>query len=120
MMEAEKSLTKNREGLKSSEEINDSDFKGYNLDEIKYQRALLALRKEFAKEKVMEDLAAIRKRLPFQGGNSDNKGGLRLPGAKGVLGRVMGGLGYVDYFILGFSVINAGRKIFSFFRKNKK
>lgn len=92
-------------------------FKGYDLEELRYQRAVLALKKEFAKEKVMADIADIRKRLPF---SKDNTSRLSLPGAKGILGKVLGGLGYVDYFLLGFSVINTGRKVFSFFRKGKK
>ena len=92
------------------------EFKGYDLDELRYQRAILALKKEFAKEKVMADLDEIKKRLPFRN-NGEQKMG--FPIARGILGKVFSGLGYVDYFLLGFSVISTGRKIFSFFRKKK-
>ena len=111
-----KSEEKKETKIKAGDE-NSLDFKGYNLEEIRYQRAIVALKKEFAKEKMMADISEIKKRLPFQKENKQT--GVGFPLAKGLVGKALSGLGYVDYFLLGFSVISTGKKIFSFFRKKK-
>lgn len=92
-------------------------FKGYNLEQLRYQRAVVALKKEFAKEKMKEGLSSLKGNLPFQ---KKKKSSNAVPVAKSFLSKVVGGLSYVDYVIMGFSVINTGKKIFSFFRKKKK
>lgn len=115
-MKEEKNLTPIKNEGKSVKPHHTAEFKGYDLDELRYQRAVVALKKEFAKEKVMADVADIKKRLPF---NKSHDSKMGFPMAKGVLGKVFSGLNYVDYFLLGFSVINTGRKVFSFFRKKK-
>lgn len=92
------------------------EFKGYTLDELRYQRALVLLKREFLKEKAMEEVKEVRKRIPVINGKSP----LDSMSPTGILGRVVRGLNYADYLMLGFSVFNAGRKVISMFRKKKK
>lgn len=92
-------------------------FTGYTLADLRYQRALIALKKEFSKSKTLSSASKVKKRNPFTG---DGKS-FSLPGrVGGIASRLIGGLNYVDYAMLGFSLFNSGRKIFSFFRRHRK
>ncbi len=89
------------------------DFKGYNLDDIRYRRAVLALKKEFARQKVAEDVYNIRNWRPFEQSGKGKKTSKALGMAK----KLMGGLNYLDYAMLGFSVFSSVRKVLGFFKK---
>lgn len=93
----------------------EAEFAGYTLDEIKYQRALLLMRREHAKETFLEAAADLKKRMPF--GEDGPKGSVVT---KGVLGKVAGSLNYLDYLLIGASFFSAGRKIISIFRKFRR
>lgn len=94
----------------------DSDFKGYTLDELRYQRAFVALQKEFCKAKLLRSVGSFSKMNPFA-----RKGpSLEAAGKFGpVLSKVMKGFGYLDYVMIGFSVFNSVRKFTSFFRRKR-
>lgn len=94
----------------------EKEFKGYTLDELKYQRALLLLKREFLKEKALGNVHNLKERIPMLNGKSP----LNNISPMGLVGRVAKGLNYADYLMLGFSIFNAGRKVFSLFRKKKK
>lgn len=94
---------------------HESEFKGYTLSELKYQRALLLLKKEFLREKACEQLADVKKRIPLLNGQS----GLSKMSSSGIVGRVMRGLNFADYLMLGFSMFNVGKKAVSLFRRKK-
>lgn len=94
----------------------EEDFKGYTLEELRYQRALLLLKREFLKEKAVKETKAVKARIPMLNGKSP----LASMSPQGILGRVAKGLNYADYLMLGFSIFSAGRKMFSLFRKKKK
>ena len=98
------------------EDTGESEFKGYTLEELRYQRALLLLKREFLKEKALKETKAIKERIPVINGKSplSNVSPLNLAG------RVVRGLNYADYLMLGFSVFNVGKKVFSLFKKRKK
>ncbi|MDE6290841.1 MAG: hypothetical protein K2M16_04855, partial [Muribaculaceae bacterium] len=40
-------------------------FDGFTLDEIRHHRALIAVRKEFAKVKILEQVDTLKDRNPF-------------------------------------------------------
>lgn len=88
-------------------------FKGYTINEIRYQRALAALQRQFAKEKIISQATRIRKRGLF--GTSEKKGVMAKAG--GVASKMLTGLNYVDYALIGFSVFGTLRKVFKLFRK---
>lgn len=91
-------------------------FTGFTLDEIRHMRALIAVKKEFAKARLIEDVDLLKERNPFAEGSS-----LKAAGRIGTLPlKIMKGLNYTDYIMLGFSAFGSIRKIFSLFRKNKK
>ena len=92
------------------------DFKGYTLEEVRYQRALLLLKKEFLREKALGEISEVKSRIPLLNGKST----LGSLSSKSMIGRVLKGLNYADYLMLGFSIFNAGKKVLSFMRKKKK
>lgn len=104
---------------KAAEEITQSEskFKGYTLEELKYQRALVALQKEFCRSRLMRNVGNLQKSNPL----SPSAAASTLPGKVGfIASKVFSGLNYLDYAMLGFSVFGAARKIFSIFRRNKR
>lgn len=91
-------------------------FNGFTLDEIRHHRALLAVRKEFAKAKILEDVDKLKDRNPFA-----PDGSLKAATRLGSLPmKIMRGLNYTDYIMLGLSAFGTARKMFSFFKKKKK
>lgn len=98
-----------------SEAPEEKKFRGYTLNEIRYQRALAALQREFAKEKIFTQANRIRKRGVF--GTGDKQGVMAKAG--GIASKVLTGFNYVDYAMIGFSAFTTLRKVFKFFRKKK-
>lgn len=91
-------------------------FNGFTLDEIRHQRALIAVKKEFAKAKILEDLDKLKDRNPFA-----PDGTLKAAARLGNIPmKIMRGLSYTDYIMMGISAIGTVRKALSFFKKKKK
>lgn len=86
--------------------------KGYTLDELRYQLALSTLKKEFCKEKIIDTCHDAIDGAPWKG-----NGGNGIPSS--LMGKLLKGLSYADYFMVGFSVFKTARSVFSFFRKKK-
>ncbi len=97
-------------------EVHHKEFKGYSLEELRYQRALIALRKDFCVAKIAENFDTIRKRGIF-GGSGETKRG---PMVGSIAKKVISGLGYLDYVMIGVSLFGTGKKVFNFFRGRKK
>lgn len=110
--------------------MSKKNFKGYTMEELRYQRALAALRKEFCKSKVSQSVKELRK--PF----GDSKAAKALPSfgtivskvpaltsaggiGKTVLKTVTGRLKPWDYVVLGISMIPPTVRMFKKFRKKK-
>ncbi len=95
----------------------ENSFKGYTLEELRYQRALVTLRKEFCKAKLIKNVDRLRKTNPF----SPSSAAESLPAkSKFVVTKLLTGLNYLDYAVLGFSIFNSVRKVTSIFRRKKK
>jgi len=104
---------------KSADEItrNESNFKGYTLEELKYQRALVTLQKEFCRTKLMRHVGNIQKSNPLSPSSAVSS----LPGKVGfVASKVFSSLNYLDYAMLGFSLFGIVRKVTSVFRRKKR
>lgn len=91
------------------------EFRGYSIEELRYQRALIALRKEFCKSKMIHNANRIRKH-GFFGRNGTTS---RVAHVGGLASKIVSGLGYLDYVMIGMSLFGTGRKIFRFFRRKK-
>ncbi len=92
------------------------EFHGYTLDEIRHNRALIAVRKEFAKAKIVEELNGLKDRNPFA-----PDGTLKAASRLGSIPmKIVKGLNYTDYVMLGISAFGTMKKVFSLFRKKKK
>ncbi len=106
----------NKKKIVSSNPHNDPGFKGYTMAELRYQRALLALKREYCKENIMETAVKIHHDSPF---SSDGQKSL-MKNVGGVASKVIGGLNYVDYLLIGFSAFSSIRKVLHFFKRGKK
>lgn len=92
------------------------EFGGYTLDEIRHRRALIAVRKEFAKEKMLQEVEKLKDRNPFA-----PDGSLKAAARLGSIPmKIVKGLNYTDYIMMGISAFGTMKKLFSFFRKKKK
>lgn len=91
----------------------EEDFKGYTMEELKYQRALLALKKEYLKEKALHTVAAVKEEIPVLNGQSAISG-LQ---SKGLLGKIFKTLSFADYLLLGVQGLRIGRKIGTMFKR---
>ncbi|MDE7418637.1 MAG: hypothetical protein K2N35_00275 [Muribaculaceae bacterium] len=95
---------------------NSLEFNGFTLDEIRHYRALVAVRKEFAKAKIFEQVDALKDRNPFA-----PDGTLKAASRLGPIPmKIIKGLNYTDYIMLGISAFGTLKKVFSVFRKKKK
>ena len=91
------------------------EFNGFTLDEIRHHRALIAIRKEFAKAKILEEVNGLKDKNPFA-----SDGTLKAASRLGTIPmKIMKGLNYTDYILMGMSAFGTARKVFSFFRKKK-
>lgn len=87
---------------------------GYTLDELHYQLALTTLQKEFCKEKLMNTCNTALSKAPW----NKKSGSGKFPSA--IVGSLMKGFSYADYFMMGFSVFKTAKNVFSFFKRKKK
>lgn len=99
-------------------EMNPSDvaeFKGYTIDELRYQRALVMFKKEFCKEKLSDSLNNLKTLSPLKHSNGNNG---RLFSKSGIISKIFKSLDYVDYAMMGYSIFKSIKKFSSKF-KNK-
>lgn len=75
-----------------------NEWKGYDIDELRYVRAYTAARLELNRERVTTRLENIR------------KNGLKPGVPKNVFGKVLGAFSYIDIALLAW---RAGRRVFS-------
>lgn len=94
----------------------ENKFKGYTIEEIRFQRALVAMEADFCKAKLLKSWTNIQKVNPLS-----QASGSSLPVKAGSIAlKLINGLNYMDYVLLGFSVFTGIRKFLSFFKGKKK
>ena len=104
---------------KSKAAITDKKaFKGYTIEELRYQRALVALQKEFCKSKVLHKVEKIKHRKLF-GDDSSSKGS-KFFKMGSMASKIFTGLNYLDYAMIGMSLFGSGKKIYKFIKGKKK
>ena len=93
-----------------------AETKGLTISDIRRRRAVVLLQKEYCKEKMQFNLLKLKNTSPFSKGYQGGKGkGKSKPVA--ILQKVVGGMNYLDYALIGFSIFGQVRKLFKFFRK---
>ena len=81
----------------------DDNWKGYTLDELRYQRAFALAHLEIEKERITSGLKQMYQSSPMGSG-------------KGLVSKMIGGLNYVDYAVLAFRF---GKRIYRIFKKKR-
>lgn len=83
-------------------------FKGYTMEELRYQRAMMALRKEFCKEKVKESIIKIK---PGNRGDHEKSNGTSKFALAGrIASKLLTNLNTLDYVLLGMSLFGTAKK----------
>ncbi len=95
--------------------VKEDEFKGYSIEELRYKRAMITLKKEFHKAKILHELDQIKEHSIFGG----TRGG-KLTKTGTVVTKLLSGLNYLDYAMVGLSLFNTGKKVFSMFRGGHK
>ena len=94
----------------------EKEFKGYTIEEIRFQRALVAMEADFCKTKIMRSWNGLQRLNPLATSSKTS-----IPGKAGAIAlKLINGLNYMDYIMLGWSVFTGARKVFSFFKGRKK
>lgn len=92
--------------MKSSVTVShsDPDWKGYDIEELRYRRAFVMARMEIEKERMT---ASARSLYGNTAGQSSS----------GIMGKLLGSLSYIDYGVLAFRL---GKRVFSLFRSLRR
>lgn len=96
--------------------VVEKEFKGYTIEELRYQRALVALQKEFCKSRVLHKIDKMRNRKIL----GDGGGSSKLARVGSLAAKIFSGLNYLDYAMIGMSVFGSGRKIYKFIKGKRK
>lgn len=98
-------------------DTSDDAFKGYTLEELKYQRAMMALRKEFAKAKILQSLEAMKPSKKT--GSAGSVLGSRFALLRSLGGKVFSNFNVLDYVMIGMSLFGTAKKAYSLFKRSK-
>lgn len=82
---------------------NHPDWKGYTIDELRYQQAYTQARLEIERERIAAGARAL-----YSGGVAGK--------ASGIMGKVLGSLSYVDYALLAFRFC---RKVYTILHRRR-
>lgn len=111
-----KEISQGKDMGKGIVKVNPTEFTGYTIEEIRFQRAMLALQADFCKTRLLKSWNNVQKANPL-----NPSSGSGLPARAGSIALKMAkGLNYMDYALLGFSLFSGVRKFLSIFRKVKK
>lgn len=94
-------------------------FKGYTIDEIRYQRAMLGLRKDFCKAKVMESVSNLKPGGSRRDSRPSRKSTF-MTVATTVATKVLGNLNTLDYILMGISAFGTVKKGVRLLTRKKK
>lgn len=110
----------------SSDQLSSSgstmpEFKGYTIDQILYQRALVSIKKDFYKERMINNFQEISNVTFLRKSNSKNRKNIsRKLGSKSILSKILKSLDIIDYAMIGASAYQSISNFIGFFKKNKK
>ena len=108
-----------QEDLTIKEQNASIDFKGYSMEELRYQRALMALRKEFCKTKLMKSVDSLRHPRSYPEKTSTGFIG-KVGTAAGFVGKLLTKMNALDYAMVGMQLFGTGKKIYKSIKGIKK
>ena len=92
--------------------VSEQAFEGYTLEELRYQRALIALKADFCREKLQVSVGEVTQNGPLS--RFTRKGKIQ---GSGIVGKLAKSLDMVDYAILGFTLFKTIKSLMSKFKK---
>lgn len=96
----------------------EENFKGFSMDELRYQRALIALRKEFCKSKVLNSVNNLRN--PVSNRNNVSSGWIgKASSVVNVAGKLLSRMNILDYAMVGATLFGQGRKVYKLIKGKK-
>lgn len=103
------------------------NFKGYTMEELRYQKALAVLRKELCRSSVAESVHSLKNPLGSKALPLVTQTATKLPVAstavtvgKTIIKTLVGRLKPLDYIMLGISLIGPTRKTIRLIKGKKK
>lgn len=108
--------TANLPATNAAEETPAPVFKGYSLEELRYQRAMMALKKDFCRDRIRTNFDSLR----HPGGRSENGSALsKFQKVANITAKLFANTKVVDIALMGLSLFGSGRKIYKLFGKKK-
>ena len=96
----------------------EENFKGYSMEELRYQRALISLRKEFCRSKTLNSVNNLRN--PLSGRKNNASGWIgKAAGVVGVAGKLLSRMNIIDYAMVGMTLFEQGRKVYKLIKGKK-
>lgn len=92
-----------------------AQFKGYTMEELKYQRAMMALKKEFCKAKVMQSMDTLRPKRNEPKSSTGSKFAI----AGQIASKLFSNLNTLDYVLMGISLFSTAKKGYKLIRGKK-
>lgn len=99
---------------KKEEPQASTPFKGYTMEEIRYHRAMMALRKEFCKARLVQSIDNLRPKHKEKASKTS-----AFSVAATVASKIFSNLNLLDYVMMGISLFGTAKKGISLFRKKK-
>lgn len=96
-------------------DANEPRFKGYTIEELRYQRALIALRKDFVKENLIHSIQELK---PKRKKSEPKNPVWGLAGS--VASKVFANMNTLDYVLMGIQLFGTAKKGFRMLRGKKK
>lgn len=90
-------------------------FNGYTIEELRYQRAIIALRKEFCKANLVQSVHQLRPKRKEKNGSFSSKFSL----AAKIASKVFANLNVLDYVMMGMSIFGTAKKGYKLIRGKK-
>lgn len=85
-----------------------SQFKGFNMEDLRYRRAMLALRKEFCKANLLQSVHDLKPKKSSSGSSSPF--GSKFAMAGRVVSKLFSNMNTLDYVLMGISLFGTARK----------
>ena len=94
-------------------------FKGYTIQELRYRRALVAVKRDYVLGQIANEKSHILSLKFLKNGQHGTGAAKFMSRSAPIVSTILKGLSYMDYISIGLSLFGAGRKVFSWFRKKK-